>query len=318
VGLRNFLVLTSEVNHSGGMWKGRRFLAVIVGVVVVAAVAWGVWSVHRREPVYEGKPVSYWLEGYEPSGNSVSTGKGLAPPTWAEANIAFQHMGADAIPNLLQALQWRDSPMKRQVRAALAKVPFVRIRPISENLGWLAEKALVSLGPSASNAVPRLVMDLSQDGSAFCQTTIPAILAAIGPAAAPAIPTLVRMTMHTNFIVRMDAIYALRKIGAEPEVVVPVLIQCLKDPDPGVRSYAARALQDFGKDAISAVPALEELSRTEPVRSYSSGFRSEGPVRLSSWNSSLVPLIRLPDAGGVAKAAVAVIRQKAEVGKEKR
>jgi hypothetical protein len=224
-------------------------------------------------------------------------------------------MGTNAIPGLLRALQWQDSPVKRQVRAVLARLPFLPTRLFSENLNWKAEAALTSAGSWASNAVPQLVVMLNQDGSPFCQTVVPGILVRIGPAAAAAIPTLVRMTAHTNFIVRMDAIYALGKIGVEPEVVVPVLIRCLKDPDPSVRGHAARALQNFGKDAISAVPALEELGRIEPAANPASGsgnaISTAGPIGISSWNAYLPSSARVPDVSEAAKEAASVIREKA-------
>jgi hypothetical protein len=52
---------------------------------------------------------------------------------------------------------------------------------------------------------------------------------------------------------------------------VPVLIDLLKDPDPGVRMYAAESLGGLGTAAAAAVPALTESLRDEDVGGF--GYR---------------------------------------------
>jgi HEAT repeat protein len=59
--------------------------------------------------------------------------------------------------------------------------------------------------------------------------------------------------------VRSTAIFALGKIGTEPDRVVPVLMNALHDPRPDVRINAVRALVQFGPKAKLAVPALVEI-----------------------------------------------------------
>ncbi len=58
---------------------------------------------------------------------------------------------------------------------------------------------------------------------------------------------------------RLQAIHALQSRAKEKEVVLPVLIEALKDDDTYVRRDAAKALGRFGPGAAEAVPALLPL-----------------------------------------------------------
>ena len=62
------------------------------------------------------------------------------------------------------------------------------------------------------------------------------------------------MAMPT--LVRCDALLALGKFRAEPELVVPALTKSLNDPNPKVRLFACMALAEVGGKAKQAVPAL--------------------------------------------------------------
>jgi HEAT repeat protein len=62
--------------------------------------------------------------------------------------------------------------------------------------------------------------------------------------------------------VRYYAICALGEITAEPERVVPILINALHDPDSQNQIRAVQALGQFGPDAELAVPALAEYFKT--------------------------------------------------------
>jgi HEAT repeat protein len=58
---------------------------------------------------------------------------------------------------------------------------------------------------------------------------------------------------------RLHAIHALREKVDEKEVVLPVLIEALKDENTSVRRDAARSLGHFGSEAREAAPALRML-----------------------------------------------------------
>ena len=58
---------------------------------------------------------------------------------------------------------------------------------------------------------------------------------------------------------RREAIHALGEIRAEPDRVLPVLVDALHDPSSAIQDSAIQALQGFGENATIAVPALIDL-----------------------------------------------------------
>jgi HEAT repeat protein len=56
---------------------------------------------------------------------------------------------------------------------------------------------------------------------------------------------------------RIEAVHTLQERKSEAAVIVPALIDTLKDEDSHVRRDAAGALGSFGKEAQSAIPALQ-------------------------------------------------------------
>jgi HEAT repeat protein len=77
-----------------------------------------------------------------------------------------------------------------------------------------------------------------------------------------------------------DAVIMLGDLHREPEVAVPVLIQCLQSPDTYVRHNAASALGKFGSQAKSAVPAL-----TKALEDSDAGVRRMAAGALKHINS---------------------------------
>jgi hypothetical protein len=241
--------------------KKRLILLAVLGIAVVALVAW--LSMPSPEPVYQGKPLSYWLA--HPDGRS--------PVTYNEAYEAIRQIGTNAIPILLRRLQVPNPSLKDRVLALAQKQHFIKIPFAPAHLNFEAFTAFMVLGSGASNAVPGLIAIIQSDPDPYPQTAVPVILGQIGPAAEQAIPALLRDIAHTNECVRHNAVWALAHIHAQPKLVVPALIKCLNDPEADVRATASWALGEFGKDAQSAIPALfalqfKEAPSTRPYANY--------------------------------------------------
>jgi HEAT repeat protein len=82
-------------------------------------------------------------------------------------------------------------------------------------------------------------------------------LAELGPVAKFAVPELREALKDKNALVRVKVVEALWKIDRTPStVLLPVLLQALKDTDRGVRAAAPPVLALLGSKAKSAVPAL--------------------------------------------------------------
>jgi HEAT repeat protein len=119
----------------------------------------------------------------------------------------------------------------------------------------MAAISLTRMGPAAEPAVPALSKALAdQDLNVrYCAANA---LKAVGPAAQAAVSALVRALdtvpggspaldgpVRYYADVRSVAAEALGAIGSRAKDAVPALKKALNDPDPGVRSAAAEALQ---------------------------------------------------------------------------
>jgi hypothetical protein len=249
------------MSHTEQMGKKRRILLVFLLVAVIGAVIWK--RMQPREPIYMGKPLSYWLEAFNPG---IGSGKDAVrprsdPPTVARASEALHQIGSNGLSTLLRMMQRPNPSILERFVAQAQKQSIIEIPFQPANLNESAFFGLLMLGSEASNAVPQLIEIFEKNHASFPQTAAPAILGRIGPASEPAIPTLLRAISNTNRVVRCNVIFALGRIHAQPKLVVPVLAKCLNDPDLSVRVSAVQALGAFGHDAQMAVPALLELRR---------------------------------------------------------
>ncbi len=225
--------------------------------------------------MYQGKPLSFWLGGYYNPYGYMSGTNTVPVPTRSEAEAATRHIGTNALPVLLRMFRERDSSLKDKLCALAMRQKFIKFHfHTSREDIYVAMMGLHALGPQASNAVPQLVAIYELHPNSLSQQIVPAILGDIGPPAKAAIPLLIRSATDTNDNVRMNSVYALGQIHAEPELVVPVLMKCLIDSSSDIRASAARSLGTFGKGAQQAVPALLRLLKDEQAKS-GGGKRSQ-------------------------------------------
>ena len=226
-----------------------RIFVIVVSVVVLGEFAWLVLS-QPPEPVYKNKPLSFWLEGYDPEQRNAA----LMP---AEANRVVRHIGTNGVPTLLRMLRAKDSRlMQRAVRLARRQT-FMNLHLNSAwQQNYEAARGFGALGADASNAVPALIAIFDQALSPESQTLTADALGYIGPNASGAVLSLLQGANDTNKFVRYYSILALRRINAQPAIVVPALMKALKDPDLSVRSGAVEALGAFGANAKLSIPSL--------------------------------------------------------------
>lgn len=241
------------------MGKRRRILLAVALVAILGGLTWFALAPHEPpEPVFQGKPLSTWLAGYE-RGQAIT----LTEQLWnADAEAAIHHIGTNAIPTLLRMLRAQDSGLKFKLITLLQKQHVVKINYVPANIqNKRASSGFALLGTSGSNAVPALVEMLDQsDPGSFQQYYVIYCLACIGPAANNAVPALVRVATDATNICSVEAILALCNIHSRAELAVPVLINCLnRTNDINVQLYALEALAKFGREADQAVPALIKI-----------------------------------------------------------
>jgi hypothetical protein len=232
------------------------FLIAAPWLVLLAVLCGLAWAVLRTkeppEPVYQGKRLGLWLAGYN----------GPSP----ETDEVVRRLGTNAIPNLLRMLRAKDSKVTAWVVKLVRKQHLIKLGYTDAfKINADAARAFDALSADAKEAVPELIKIFEQNISVNSQNYTAWSLGAIGPPAAKAIPTLLRGTTNTNYT-RRNAIFALGRIHAEPELVVPALTKFLKDPDRDVRTSTISSLELFGSDAKPAVSALvQSLNDQNPL-----------------------------------------------------
>lgn len=256
--------------------KWRWYLGLILGLGVVAGLL--IFQPHPGAPSYQGKRVKTWvMEAY--------AGTNVTP--------ALAAMGPRAVPVLVELLQARELPWRRQLRLLAPRLP-PRLRqmffgksdmPTTVKLRCGAARCLGMLGPQAESAAAQLAQAMrdpeppvrSEAGSALAQLGKAAVphlalalreknphvrqaaaffLGRMGPEAAPAVPGLALALQDQEASVRLEVAIALSRIGRWAGAAVPALIQSLEDPDPSVRTYASISLSEIGAPNVRALVNL--------------------------------------------------------------
>jgi HEAT repeat protein len=231
------------------MRKGR----LLAFLLLLAALAGLIWLTFRgpSEPMYEGKPLSFWLEGYDPATRTETSQQ--------QADHAMEAIGTNAIPTLLEMVRMVDSPSKREF------VEWARIHPmlhIRFREGYQERSRAIwgfkALGANGKSAVPELIRLLGATNGPVGASAA-ACLGEIGPASEPAVSALLKMVKVGNSPDAVIATYSLGKIHAKSEAVVPALITGLASSNYRLRLEAITVLGEFGTDAKSAIPNLLPL-----------------------------------------------------------
>jgi len=228
----------------------RRTLLVTLLIAVLGGVSWLLLR-PDPEPIYQGKPLSYWLRGFD---------SGSTPSAQGKADEAMRQIGTNAIPTLLRMLKPTDSQFKLNLIQFAKKQNLINIK---WRTAWtLHREALFGfrcLGPQGKTAVPALLEIYNERRSGqyyrdcvfFAQT-----FATMGPDASNAVPQLVQDTTDTKIYTRLYAVGALAGIHARPDLALPALVKSLSDPIDTIRAEAIAGLGAFGTNAQSAVPDL--------------------------------------------------------------
>src|SRR6266487_2638971 len=266
------------------MKRGRAFA--LVGLLAVSAAVAGFFAARAREPVYQGKRLSEWLQALDKNT--------FTKESRAQATEAVRRIGTNGIPFLEKML--RSDPWLRQKLIEFSdKQSVIRLHlTTAEERRRLTLEGIKALGPLARPLIPKLIEILKDDSPLQAKSIAFVGLARIGPDAVlpltpiltnasphrrsaavislamlstnaqAAVPALVeRLESDKDNRVRAAAAKALGHILSEPEVAVPALVKQLSDADPIIRAQAALALRKFGRQAQAAVPALVKTMKDE-------------------------------------------------------
>jgi hypothetical protein len=216
---------------------------VLASLLVTATgfLAWCLLPLPEAEPLFEGRPLGLWLKEFD-----AWSGYTNAPVV-----RALRGMGTNAVPALLKLSLTRPTPVRSWLWWTIESHPALKKRwgkreiTPAQILWGIADTALVTLGPSARSAVPRLQEALA-DKDAFVRARAVSALGHIGSLAEDTLPVLLSLTNDPSSGVRGSLMLSLAQIGRSPDTCHSALTNGLNDPDPQVRKNAAFALAHFG------------------------------------------------------------------------
>src|SRR5690348_5046029 len=129
----------------------------IAALLLIACIGGFVWlALPPKEPEYQGKPLSYWLERARTNWNAIF----FSPkdPETVECTEAVRHIGTNAIPYLLRMLKAKDTALKTKAMD-FAEAKGMTNLPLhsAQELLDKADVGFFLLGDLATNAIQDLI-----------------------------------------------------------------------------------------------------------------------------------------------------------------
>jgi HEAT repeat protein len=241
-------------------------IALAVALVTLAGViAWQGLRLREREPLYQGKRLSVWLEiAYKAKWSRTHWPDNERPEqARTQAMHAIRHIGTNALPVLSERLHAQDTALKQVMMTWAQKQNLVPFHfKSADQRRWAVVGGYEALGPLARAQVPSLMDTLTNDPSPSVRQAAANALGYVGPEARVAAPALFRATKDTDSRVRTLAFEALGRILPDPQRTIPVLVAGLDDLCLNVEEAAAIGLGEYGPEARAAVPALVAMLAT--------------------------------------------------------
>jgi HEAT repeat protein len=204
--------------HNAAMGKRAKVVLALLAVALVGVIVWQTWRPH--EPVYEGKPLSFWLKGYTPRGLGEAEEK---------ADDAVRQAGSNAVPTLLQLVWAKDSALKVKLMTLAKGQHFIQFTP-AEYWHRAAIIAFEVLSTNAQSAVPTLLQWTTTNVDVNVRSTAISALGAIHAQPHLVVPVLTNALQDPSSDTRERAVSALGQFGRDAEVAVPALLDFLNAP----------------------------------------------------------------------------------------
>jgi hypothetical protein len=228
-------------------------------VLPMLLLALAVWFWRPREPEWEGKPLSFWLERLAvPWGDSIYDEP--ATPGEQAAYRAIRGMGTNALPALLRRMSqpvprpWERNVMQVEdyLDARGVRYPWRRVNEQAFLNEAAVFRAFFALGTLADPAVPELRCRLYSTNETDAVGAAH-VLARIGPHGVLAV-----FAASTNAAAasRAAAAFGLSVVVTNRAEALPVLLVLSHDPEPRVRASVAQALERYRDNATEVVGPL--------------------------------------------------------------
>jgi HEAT repeat protein len=179
-------------------------IAVAVGLPLLTAIV--LLASMPKEPSYDGKPLSYWVN---------------PPPNATSRNSRRQKLDSRALPFLILTLQRRDGWIQESYIKVAPRLPhwIQSSLPTSTPAWWFRSNAAALLGEMGTNsrpAIPGLIHVLEKDEHAWVRTLAAEALAKIDKSDERVKAALIEAAGDKDLGVRAEAINAIRP--AAPDI----------------------------------------------------------------------------------------------------
>ena len=250
----------------------RNRLYLVGGVLLVAALGWATWQAMRslpREPVYDGKPLSYWLSPLQVGPGRQTVGivykvghsqRFVGPFRNAPLSILSD---SNAVPFLIKALK-RDTWFRaaNYWRWLWPKLPHAiqrHLSPPADNreVRWRAAHLLKAMGSIARPSVPALIRAMKEDQDSAVRVQAASALSTLGEGDRAVVSALAAGLKDSDGDVRLRVLQALSELGHKGDrTVIKPLVAALSDSYPLVRQHAVILLASLSQGEPAVVTAL--------------------------------------------------------------
>jgi hypothetical protein len=244
---------------------------ILLILITLIAGSLGLMVFRPNEPVYEQKPLNYWLTmaTVDDSGFYI-----------AKAREALHIEGTNAIPTLLRMLCVQESsgPISAVWRTLRSWIGQARLPANLYRSG--AEFGFSVLGATASNAVtPMANIFYDRNSSDSARRSVVVSLARIGPHASSELGLLLSSATNAALPFRSQAIWASCLVGkGDPDQLANVLTNCARDRNLWVREAVVSGIEDAKIDAEWATSVLIDLLNDPEERMRGDAARALGEL----------------------------------------
>lgn len=212
----------------------------------------------EKEPEYNGKKLSEWLEIY---GRATE-----GPARKHEAVVAVEGIGTNAIPFLLKWIDysppaWRTWPLRVTRRSPLLRGWWLKHFAFG-GAGFRRSRnghfGFAILGPAGESALPELTRRLNETKSSLRSYDAMCAMRSIGGAALrPVFGVITNRALPSEL--RYDAVMALMDRPGVPDLKAPdetkdavsALMSALEDPEPAMRMIVTNVLQKIAPEVLT-------------------------------------------------------------------
>lgn len=215
--------------------------------IFFGGITLGIVLLWPHEPSYKGKSLTFWIKKEMQRLDD--------PSPDPEAQAALQSMGTNAIPWLLEKLQYRDSALKTNFTRWADHHPKFRLRLTSGyEINLQAANGFILLGEKAQPAIPtlKLLMDNENENLAMFA------MASGSNMGSNSIPLLIKGLTNRHSNIRNEAASLLISLPSlsdleERKLAIPALTVLLNDPSEDTRKNAAKAIREIDPSAAANI-----------------------------------------------------------------